>query len=140
MSYSASASLVINASPERVWEALTLPEQVKEYFFGTDLVTDWQIGQPIYFRGEWQGKKYEDKGTVLEFEKPLSLSYNYWSSMSGIADQSDLYQILRYTLEPEADATRVTITQSNVATQDSADHSAQNWQGVLEALKKFLEK
>lgn len=40
MSYSSVASVVINAPCQRVWDALTKPELVKEYFFGTNLVTD----------------------------------------------------------------------------------------------------
>ena len=74
MSYSSSVSIIINASPEKIWEALTVPEKVKEYFFGTNLVTDWKVGSPILFRGEWEGKAYEDKSTVLEFNPPHSLS------------------------------------------------------------------
>ena len=36
--------------------------------FGTEVHTDWSIGGPIRWRGEWEGKAYEDKGQVLEFE------------------------------------------------------------------------
>jgi len=140
MSYSSVASVVINAPCQRVWDALTKPELVKEYFFGTNLVTDWKIGSPLFFRGQWEGKAYEDKGTVLSFEPVRSLSFNYWSGFSGMEDRPESRQIIRYGLEETAEGVRVTIDQSNVDTQARADHSAKNWQGVLAGLKMMVEK
>jgi uncharacterized protein YndB with AHSA1/START domain len=139
MSYSNNASVVINASRERVWDALTRPELVKQYFFGTNLVTDWTVGSELFFRGEWNGKPYEDKGTVLSFEPMDSLSFNYWSAFSGLEDRSEIRQIVRYRLEDTSNGVLVTVDQSNVDTQEHADHGAKNWQGVLEGLKKLVE-
>ena len=68
-----------------------------------------------------------------------SLSYNYWSSFSGLEDKPGMRQIIRYELEPVRDGVRLTIQQSNVDTQARADHSATNWRSVLEALKQLLE-
>ena len=137
--YSSTASIVINASREKVWAALTQPEIVKQYFFGTDLDTTWEAGSPIFFRGEWEGKPYEDKGTALEYIPLETLSYNYWSSFSGLEDKQELYQIIRFDLSDIAGGTEVTITQSNVATQETADHSSSNWNMVFEGMKKLLE-
>lgn len=97
------------------------------------------MGTPIFFRGEWEGKSYEDKGTVLGFEPLKKLSYDYWSGFSGIEDKKELYQILSYELMSTDGGVRVTINQSNVDTQERADHSSKNWAMVLEALKKFVE-
>jgi hypothetical protein len=97
------------------------------------------VGSPLFFRGEWQGKSYEDRGTVLAFEPMASLSYNYWSGFSGLADEPALRQIIRYDLEPAHGGVRITIHQSNVDTQARADHSATNWSSVLQALKNLLE-
>ncbi|MFY8036896.1 MAG: SRPBCC domain-containing protein, partial [Cyclobacteriaceae bacterium] len=49
-------SFLINASSQKVWTALTDPEMVKQYFFGTKLQTTWKVGDPITFSGEWEGK------------------------------------------------------------------------------------
>lgn len=143
MSYTASASIVIRAPRAKVWDAITKPELVKQYFFGTSLVTDWTLGSPLFFRGEWDGKAYEDRGTVLTFEPPRSLSFNYWSSFSGLEDTPELRQIVRYDVEDEAadsGAVRVTVRQSNVDTRERAEHSTQNWQTVLDAMKRLLEQ
>jgi uncharacterized protein YndB with AHSA1/START domain len=139
MPFSATASLDIHAPLASVWDALTTPEIVKQYFFGTNLDTDWKVGSPLYFRGEWQGKAYEDRGTVLSFEPMKSLSYNYWSGFSGLEDKPEARQIIRFQLAPSGGGVLLTIHQSNVDTQARADHSATNWRSVLQALKHLLE-
>jgi uncharacterized protein YndB with AHSA1/START domain len=139
MSHSASASIVIRSPLQMVWQAITDPALVKQYFFGTNLVTDWKVGSPVFFRGEWEGKTYEDKGTVLSFEPPRSLSFDYWSSFSGIADRPELRQIVRYDLADTTEGVRVSVQQSNIDTQARADHSAENWRGLLAGMKKLLE-
>jgi uncharacterized protein YndB with AHSA1/START domain len=139
MPFSATVSQDIRASIEAVWDAITKPEIVKQYFFGTNLVTNWKVGSPLFFRGEWQGKPYEDRGIVLAFEPSKSLSYNYWSSFSGVEDKPETRQIIRFDLVRVDDGVRLTIHQSNVDTQARADHSAANWHSVLEALKQLVE-
>lgn len=52
----AKASITINAPVAKVWEALVSPAMIKQYMFGTNVVTDWKEGSPIVWRGEWQGK------------------------------------------------------------------------------------
>ncbi len=140
MSYSSSVSIVINAPLKKVWDALTIPEQVREYFFGTNMITTWEVGSPIFFQGEWEGKTYEDKGIVLEYTPMQSFSYNYWSSMGDTEDKPELYQVLSYSLSETSDGIKLMVTQSNVDTQEKADHSAKNWEGVLGLMKAFVEK
>ena len=133
-------STVINAAVSKVWDALTNPEVVKEYFFGTNLITDWKEGGPIRFTGVWDGVAYEDKGTVLKYEPGKMLQYDYWSSWSGNADEPENYQIVTYRVKPKGDSTTVTITQSNIKTLESKVHSAQNWGMLMKNLKGLLEK
>ena len=88
----AEVSVSIRSPNAKVWEHLTRPELVKKYFFGTDIETDWKPGSPIYFRGTWEGRSYEDKGRILEFRPPGHLAYSYWSSFSGAPDRPENYQ------------------------------------------------
>jgi uncharacterized protein YndB with AHSA1/START domain len=73
------ASVTIDAPIDEVWNALTTPELIKRWFFGVDTETDWQVGSPLVHRGEWQGKPYEDKGTILASEPPTKLVHTHWS-------------------------------------------------------------
>jgi uncharacterized protein YndB with AHSA1/START domain len=137
--FTAEASIVINSSPAKVWDALINPEMVKQYLFGTNVQSDWKKGSPITYTGEWEGKKYEDKGTILEVEPEKYLLSTYWSSMSGTPDAPENYQKVGYTLTPEGEGTKLTITQENAKTQEAADHSNKNWEMVLGGLKKLME-
>ena len=76
----ATSSITIDAPPDRVWDVITDPAAVKEFMFGADLVTDWTVGGPIAWRGEWEGKPYEDKGTILEVEPGHKLVHTHFSS------------------------------------------------------------
>ncbi len=135
----AKASIIINAPTSRVWDALTKPEIIKQYLFGTEVTTDWRVGSPITYEGTWEGKAYKDKGKVLQVEPGKLLVSTFWSALSGLPDVPDSYQTVRYELSTEGDGTRLTITQDNNATQEDANHSAQNWKIVLDGMKKLLE-
>jgi uncharacterized protein YndB with AHSA1/START domain len=135
----AKATITINASTSKVWDALTKPEIIKQYLFGTQVTTDWQVGSPITYKGSWQGKAYEDKGRVLQIEPGKLLVSTFWSSLSGLPDIPENYKTVRYELTAEGNGTRLTITQDNNASQEDADHSVQNWKKVLDGIKKLLE-
>ncbi|HXA01316.1 MAG TPA: SRPBCC domain-containing protein [Cytophagaceae bacterium] len=130
----------IKAKPSKVWDALTKPELIKQYFFGTDAISDWKVGSPLIFRGTWEGKSYEDKGTILKSEPVKLFKYNYWSSMSGIKDEPENYANVSYQLSPQDDGTELTIIQDNIPSEEMKKHSEKNWEIVMEAMKKLLEK
>lgn len=132
-------SFQINASPSRVWDALTKPELVKQYFFGTDITTDWKKGSPIFYRGVWEGKPYEDKGHILDIEKEKFIRYDYWSSFSGTEDIPANYANISYELSQEGGNTILNIVQDGIKDQEALDHSEQNWSMVMDGLKKLVE-
>ncbi|MDF2436586.1 MAG: hypothetical protein K0Q95_962 [Bacteroidota bacterium] len=134
------AGIRINSSIDNVWEALTNPELIKKYFFGTTTRTDWKAGSPITFSGEWEGKKYEDKGTILEVQPKEMIKYEYWSSMSGTEDKPENYIPITYEIATENDQTKVMITQENIASEEMKKHSLENWKKVLNNLKELLEQ
>jgi len=135
----AKATITINAPAARVWDALTQPELIKRYLFGTQVTTDWRVGSPIVYEGTWEGKAYRDKGKVLQVEPGKLLVSTFWSSLSGLPDVPENYQTVRYELSAEGGGTRLTIIQDNNDTQEAAEHSEQNWKMVLGGLKKLLE-
>ena len=63
----AEAKTTIHAPASKVWDALTKPELIKQYLFGTDVISDWKVGSPITYKGEWQGKSFEEYALVAAF-------------------------------------------------------------------------
>lgn len=134
------ASTSIHAPSSKVWEALTKPEIIKQYFFGTNAKSDWKPGSPVTFSGEWQGKSYHDKGTVLQNEPEKLLQYTYWSSMSGIEDKPENYVVVSFQLKQEDNGTTLSVIQENIPDEKTKIHSEENWRVVLNNLKDLLEK
>jgi uncharacterized protein YndB with AHSA1/START domain len=97
-SYIAKASINIKCSPTKIWEALTNPELIKQYFFGTEVTTNWIVGSPITYKGVWNGQPYEDKGLILEIVPDKTLLSSYWSSMAGLEDVPENYKTVKYEL------------------------------------------
>lgn len=140
MNLLAKKSASIHAPVEKVWEALTKPELIKQYFFGTEAVSDWKQGSPLTFKGVWEGKHYEDKGTIVNIQPTTYLRYTYLSSMSGKEDLPENYAHVTYELSEDGESTLLTVTQDNVENEKSRVHSEENWGVVLNSLKEMLEK
>lgn len=135
----ARATTTIAASPADVWKALTTPETIARYMFGTTVVSTWRVGEPIVWKGEWKGKPYEDKGAILRLEPERVLEYSHFSPLTGSDDDPDSYHTVTTELAPDGAGTRVTLSQDNNKTDEARQHSEKNWQAMLEGLKKLLE-
>jgi uncharacterized protein YndB with AHSA1/START domain len=136
----AKASITVDAPVAEVWEALTKPELIKQYMFGTNVTSDWTVGSPITWKGEWQGKAYEDKGTILKCETGRVLQYSHFSPLSGEPDVPESYHVVTIELSSQGQGTAVALSQDNNATEEAREHSEKNWTMMLDGLKKLVEK
>ena len=136
----ATAQVDINASAQQVWGALTDPEEIAKYMMGAHVQTDWQPGSEITWKGEYQGRAYEDKGEILEFRPPQRLKVTHFSPLSGQPDEPTNYHTVTYDLAERNGKTRVSLSQDNNASEDEAKHSAGNWQMMLDGLKSVVEE
>ncbi|TMK35863.1 MAG: hypothetical protein E6G58_07900 [Actinobacteria bacterium] len=134
-----TASVTIRAPIEEVWKALTTPELIERWFFGVDTETDWQVGSPLVHRGEWQGKPYEDTGTILRFEPPSLLVHSHRSPASGVPDRPEHYQEVTWSLSERDGETTLTVAETNLPSQEAKAISEQAWKAALSNLKGLLE-
>jgi uncharacterized protein YndB with AHSA1/START domain len=135
----ARASTTIDAPAAKVWDALVNPASIKEYMFGTNVSSDWKEGSAITWKGEWQGKAYEDKGVIRKLDAPRVLQYTHFSPLAGLPDTPENYHTVTVELSDRGAATEVGLSQDNNATEEEKEHSEQNWRMMLEGLKKFVE-
>lgn len=135
----ATNSIVINQPVEKVWQALTDPELIRQYLFGTEARSDWQKGSSITYTGEWKGKHYEDKGQIIDLVPNKRLHTTYLSGLSGEEDKPENYAHVIYELEEESGGTRLTIRQDHIKDEAGLQHMNENWGMVLSNMKRVLE-
>jgi uncharacterized protein YndB with AHSA1/START domain len=135
----ATANVDIAAAPDRVWQAMTDPEQVAQYMMGSVVESDYQVGSPITWSGEWEGRPYQDRGEVLEVEPGRVLEVTHYSPLTGDEDVPENYHTVRYELGASEGGTSVRLTQDGCDSEDQAEQFSQNWQGMLDGLKKVAE-
>jgi uncharacterized protein YndB with AHSA1/START domain/DNA-binding transcriptional ArsR family regulator len=132
------ASIVIEASPDRVWHALTDPDQSRRWFFGGLVQSSWKIGEPI----EWVNAAGDSliAGTITDLVPGERLAHTFsatWSPETA-ADPVSNYE---WVLTPMGDSlTRVTVPHTNVpagtATAEQVDGGTSL---VISSLKTFVE-
>jgi uncharacterized protein YndB with AHSA1/START domain len=107
--YVARAEIDIAAPRRTVWEVLTSNGSHPEILFGAELVSDWRLGSAVIWRGEWQGKQFEDHGRVIELDdlqEPWRIALTHFSPLSGQPDVPENYHTLRYELDEIPGGTR----------------------------------
>lgn len=136
----ANSEILIDASIEKVWDALVNPEIIKEYMFRTTVISDWTEGSKIVWQGEWKGKTYEDKGKILKIVPGKQLQYSHFSPLTGLEDSPENYHTVTVGLGESNNQTLVSLSQDNNATEKEKEHSESNWKMMLTGLKELLEK
>lgn len=137
--YIARSSTTINAPRTKVWKALVDPRAIREYMFGTEVTSDWKPGSSITWKGEWEGRPYQDKGVIVRALPQQELEYTHFSPMTGLPDKPEDYHTVTIELTGE-EQTRVTLSQDNNATEEARQHSEKNWSQMLAGLKKYAEE
>ena len=139
INFIATANTTIHVSSDKVWEALVTPEIIKKYMFGTTVNSEWKTGSKITWKGEWNGKPYEDKGLILQFKPGTRLQYSHFSPLSGLADSPENYHTVTIDLTEKDGQTTVSLSQDKNETVQVKEHSEKNWNMMLSGLKKLLE-
>jgi uncharacterized protein YndB with AHSA1/START domain len=134
------ASITTTAPIKKVWDALIEPATIKQYMLGTDVVSDWKVGSPITWKGEYEGKKYEDKGEILKFEPQEKLQYSHFSPLEGKPDVPENYHTVTMELSEQDKTVTLSLSQDGNTTEEARQHSAKFWQDMLNTLKKLIEK
>ena len=136
----AHAEVTINANTKNVWEALIKPEIIKKYMFGTTVDSDWNVGSLITWKGEWEGKKYEDRGIICQFKPEKLIQFTHFSPLAGLPDIPENYHLVTIELTADGETTLVSLLQDNNETEEVKKHSEKNWSSMLSGLKKVLEE
>ena len=136
----AKAAASIEADKRKVWDALVSPDAIKQYMFGADVQSKWSEGSGITWKGEMKGRKYEDKGVILQIKPNRTLQYSHFSPMSGKPDKPENYQTVTIDLTGTGNETEVSLSQDNNSDESARRESEKNWKSMLQGLKEYVEK
>lgn len=142
-SFVARAEIDVAAPRAVVWRVLTFSGGCPESMFGADVESDWRVGSPIVWRGEWQGRAFEDHGRVIELEdrdEPWRIVLTHFSPSSGLDGIQENYHTIRMELDETSSGTHVTLDQDNNATVGAAQHARENWAAMLRGVKTVAER
>lgn len=136
-----SESIVkILAPASKVWLALTMPDLVKQWQYGSDLLTTWEPGTPIIFRNEWNGQIFEQKGTVLEFKPASRLKYSLFVPRPDLQDIPEHRFFMTYELTESGGLTSVLFLQEDPRPlPPDAPSGGDDGPDVLSSLKELVE-
>ena len=130
----------ILAPASKVWLALTVPDLVKQWQYGSDLVTTWERGSPISFRNEWNGQVFEQKGTVLEFIPGSRVKYSLFFPRPDVQDIPEHHFFMTYELTESGGRTSVLFRQEDTRpSPPDAPSGGDDGPDVLSSLKELVE-
>lgn len=133
------STIVIDAPVERVWKTLTDPALVKQWQYGSELVTSWNVGGEIRFRTEWEGKLFEQWGRILEVKPHTLLRYTLFAPRPDLEDKPDNYFIMNYILTAENGKVKLEILQEDHRPGAKQEDPQDDQNPVLQGLKKIAE-
>jgi uncharacterized protein YndB with AHSA1/START domain len=131
----------IIAPPEKVWEALTSPKFTRQYWFETDLESDWKVGSKVIFRKN--GEIWHDD-TILRSEPPRVLSYTFRPLMSEEMRSEKASRVL-FEIDPiectdGRKGSRLTVTHDEFPAGSKVyPRVIIGWPEILSSLKSLLE-
>ncbi len=137
----------IKAPASSVWDALTNPEMTKQYMFGCETISDWEIGSSLLWQGEYEGKKMVFvKGQIKELVPFKLLSYTVIDPNGSIPDIPENYLTVTYELVQKEGSTLLTVTQGDynkvaegARRFEESSNGGEGWNPILKAIKELIE-
>jgi uncharacterized protein YndB with AHSA1/START domain len=133
------STIKLNASIDQVWEALTSPEKVKLWQYGSILQTDWTVGSRIEFVTEWEGKIFKQWGSIIDVKPKQFVKYNLFAPRPGLEDKPENYFTMSYILTTENGQTNLEILQEDTRPNAVQEEPQGEENPVLQSLKRVVE-
>ena len=125
----------IAATPERIWDAITDPQQTRQYFYGALSKSDWTVGSPWTSESE-EGEVYLD-GEILEIDPPRRLVHTLRVVQDPIA-AAEAPSTVEWQITPMGDRCRLTMTHTGRGPA-TIEYTSGGWNTILGGLKQLLE-
>ncbi len=125
----------IKATPERIWEAITDPEQRAKYSFGVQTHSDWTPGSS--YRAGVPGVVDIAEGENLVVEPPRLLVQSFNALWSDDVRAQGTTRVT-WEIEQVSDSCRLTVVHDQLPASANAELYG-GWPMILSGLKTLLE-
>ncbi len=133
--------LIIDSPIEILFSVLTTSNEIVKYFPLKEVISDWNVGAEVLYKGEVEDVPFTDYGKIIELSAPHTYAYQYWSDNHGTERSEENLVTIRYELQEIADRTQLTLIQENLPTAELYDlMNDKVWDFLLNELKQFAEK
>ena len=130
----------IRASTNRVFTALTSSDEIPTFYPLKKVDSKWVLGSDVLYKGEINGTSFTDFGVIEKFESPKVYVYRYWSDNHGTERIPENHLTISYALSESCDGTELTVTQSNIKSEELYKlMETQVWDCLLGSLKEYVE-
>jgi uncharacterized protein YndB with AHSA1/START domain len=127
----------IRATPQRVWDAITQPEQTKLYWHGVQSISDWEVGAD--WKLTFADGRVADAGRVVEIDSPRRLVLEWRNEFLPDLKAEGFSRCL-FEISEENGVTRLAVTHEiNVERSKLIEAVSGGWPMILSSLKSLLE-
>jgi len=139
--------ITINATPQKVWDALINPEQTKKYMFGCETISDWKVGSSLLWRGSYEGKETVFvSGFILEIQPEKILKYSVIDPNAQYPHTAENHLNITYKLENVNGQTTLTVIQDGFENAAEGEkrytdvyNNGDGWNPILKLIKEVVE-
>ena len=127
----------IRTTPQKLWDALTKPEFIKQYWFDMTQDSEWKKGSSWAMK--FSDGRIADAGEVLEIDPPRHLALK-WRNEFRPELKDEGYSRCTYDLEQDGDIMKLTVTHTIEKEHAKFIEAVSGgWPRILSNLKSLLE-
>ncbi len=132
--------IFINAPPELVFDALTNADEIVKYFPLKEVVSEWEVGSEVFYKGEINNQEFTDYGVIEVLSRPNKYKYTYWSDNHGTERTPENYLSITYELSRNGDGTKLELEQGNLKSKEMFQMmDTVVWDSLLDNMKNHIE-
>jgi len=130
-----TCNIFINSSAEKLWEALTSPDLIRQYWNGFTMRSQWEPGAPIALVKpdgtlNWAGK-------ILAYEPYSLLTYTFDPSVDANYPGETVSKV-SWKISPSMGVMMLTIIHEELTDQFEA-HVSFGWSYFMSSIKSLIE-
>jgi uncharacterized protein YndB with AHSA1/START domain len=128
--------IFIRTTPERLWRAITDPADTRQYYFGTEVQSDWKTGSKLVYL---DGGEPSLDCKILEIDPAHRLVHSFVALYSPEM-ASERPSRVTWEIEKMGDACRLTLVHDEFDGETATYHSVEHgWSQILSGLKTLIE-